>query len=592
MEKTERNLAIDAIKGLAIMAVALYHFGGGILPYGYLGVDIFFVVGGYLFIASIKKKLEEGKFNYWHFCFRKIIRLWPLVILASIVSVGLGFFLMLPDDYENLAESAIASSVFSNHILQCITTKNYWDVVNLYKPLMHLWYVGVLMHAYIVIPLVFIALIKLTKSRTKGITIGIVGLTLVSLALFLMPQFSTAWKFYYLPFRTFEITTGGLLTIWKPSVTKQIKKIGSVTLSLLLTLLLCARVEMISGSFMLICTVVGTALFIATTEKQETKGFTEKILLAGAAIGKRSYSIYIWHQVIVAFLFYSFFSERNIVTLLVFFLLTVVLSLLSYQFVEVPLGRTIGEKEKEFAVMIITIITSICLCGASLLIYCRAGVVRDVPELDIYKNNIHRGMHAEYCDRPYAWAQDFNDDDRLKVLVLGNSFGRDWANILYEWDTKKQLDISYLYYTDESIRKYTKRIDGADIVFYADGPNFNGVPSLVTEEVAQEKLYVVGNKNYGESNGIIYARRMTDNYFYQTAAVSTELLEENRKMSEQFGEHYISMMSPVMTDGKRVRIFTDDKKFISQDCRHLTKAGAQYYARMLPVASLLKCMEQ
>ena len=128
MEKTERNLAIDAIKGLAIMAVALYHFGGGILPYGYLGVDIFFVVGGYLFIASLKKKLEEGKFNYWHFCFRKIIRLWPLVILASIVSVGLGFFLMLPDDYENLAESVVATDVFGNNILSAITTGDYWEI--------------------------------------------------------------------------------------------------------------------------------------------------------------------------------------------------------------------------------------------------------------------------------------------------------------------------------------------------------------------------------------------------------------------------------------------------------------------------------
>ena len=130
---------------------------------------------------------------------------------------------MLPDDYENLAESAIASSVFANNILQCITTKNYWDIVNLYKPLMHLWYVGLLMQAYIVLPLIFMILVKLTKNSTRGIKIGIIGLTMVSFALFLIPQFPTAWKFYFLPFRIFEITAGGILVAWKPQLDDRIK---------------------------------------------------------------------------------------------------------------------------------------------------------------------------------------------------------------------------------------------------------------------------------------------------------------------------------------------------------------------------------
>ena len=68
---------------------------------------------------------------------------------------------MLPDDFENLAESVVASSFFGNNVLACITTKNYWDVVNLYKPLMHLWYIGLLMQAYIVLPLIFNLLLKL-----------------------------------------------------------------------------------------------------------------------------------------------------------------------------------------------------------------------------------------------------------------------------------------------------------------------------------------------------------------------------------------------------------------------------------------------
>ena len=89
-----------------------------------------------------------------------------MVILASLITVVIGFFLMLPDDYENLAESAIASSVFANNILQCITTRNYWDVANDYKPLMHTWYVGLIMQFYLIYPVLFY-LARLDKKTPK-----------------------------------------------------------------------------------------------------------------------------------------------------------------------------------------------------------------------------------------------------------------------------------------------------------------------------------------------------------------------------------------------------------------------------------------
>lgn len=76
---------------------------------------------------------------------------------------------MLPDDYENLAQSAIASSVFVNNILQCITTKNYWDVINLYKPLMHLWYICVLVQTYVILPPIYLLVVKFSKDIKKGL---------------------------------------------------------------------------------------------------------------------------------------------------------------------------------------------------------------------------------------------------------------------------------------------------------------------------------------------------------------------------------------------------------------------------------------
>ena len=259
---------------------------------------------------------------------------------------------MLPDDYENLAQSVIASSAFSNNILQCITTKNYWDVVNLYKPLMHLWYVGVLMQSYLALPLLYILFAKRAenvKQRMFGVTVAI---TIVSFTLYFIPSFSAAWKFYYLPFRLFEITSGGLLVFRNPKASAGFKKGIEAVSVLLLLFLLCARTEIISGSFMLVLTVFCSLLFIWSSIGPENKGISEKIVKYGAEIGKRSYSIYIWHQVIVAYLFYSFFPKQSIAALFVFLLLTTALSILSFRFIEIPLEQVIGAKKKEAAVVI------------------------------------------------------------------------------------------------------------------------------------------------------------------------------------------------------------------------------------------------
>ena len=239
------------------------------------------------------------------------------------------------------------------------------------------------MQIYVILPIVFLVLAKLMKNITKGIVIGTVGLTMISLMLFLIPTFPSAWKFYYLPFRIFEVTAGGLLIFWKPKIKDTRKFIPELGSLILLIFLLCSRVEIISGNIMLLLTVFVTLVFISCTEGRIINGLTKKIMLASASVGKRSYSIYIWHQMIIAFLFYSFYTKHNCLAFLVLAVLTILISLLSYRFIELPFGKTIGNKKKEATIILSTFILAIILCGASFLAYRNAGVVRDVPELNI-----------------------------------------------------------------------------------------------------------------------------------------------------------------------------------------------------------------
>lgn len=586
-EQKQRNIFLDFIKGIAIIAVALYHFGGGVLPYGYLGVDIFFVVGGFFLLRSLIPKVKDGSFQYWKYLSDKLVRLWPLVLLAIAVSLLLGFFLMLPDDYENLAESAIASSFFGNNILQCITTKNYWNVVNLYKPLMHLWYVGVLLQAYVVIPIILIIFEKIFKNNENGVLIGIVAITVISLVLYLMPQFSTAWKFYYLPFRLFEMTAGGLLVYVgkiKYKGSSRFKTIGTVASSALLVILLCSQKNIISASFMLILTVVASIVFICCTlDYAPGNKLIYGTIRCIARIGQSSYSIYIWHQVIVAIMFYSIFQKHSFISFIVFIVLTIILSTSSYLCIEKPLEHYARNHKKVLlgSSLAIAVIISIASFG----VYRNAGVVRDIPELGISTSDVHRNMHAEYCDRPYTWNKEFEDDGDKHILIIGNSFGRDWANILYEWDDS--LDLSYIYYPKKSLQEYSDRIRMADIVFYAMGPDYEGVPEEIQELVGVDKLFIIGNKNFGESNGIIYAKRNSETYFNQTVEVPLDLMIQNEQSTALYNDHYVDMIEVVRVDDRKVRVFTDEHMFISQDCKHLTQAGAQFYADRIDIGTLL-----
>lgn len=216
---------IDTLKGIAIVAVVLFHLG--ILRSGYLGVDIFFVISGFLIVPSVVKKILGGEFSYWKFMGRRITRLLPLVVLASVSCLVIGYHYMLPDAFENLGESVVASNLFSENILSSITTKNYWDVVNDYNPLMHLWYVGILMEFYVVLPL-FLMLVCATAQRfgqdaERWIYRALMVAAVISLLLFLGPTSISGDKFYLLPSRFFELAFGGLIAL---SIRKADSKIG------------------------------------------------------------------------------------------------------------------------------------------------------------------------------------------------------------------------------------------------------------------------------------------------------------------------------------------------------------------------------
>ncbi|MFC5385291.1 acyltransferase family protein [Aquamicrobium segne] len=553
---------IDGLRAVAVIAVIVFHLG--LAPAGYLGVDIFFVISGYLITSIIIKDVACGEFSFAYFYERRARRIIPLALVASLVAMVASALLMLPDDLENLAQSVVATNIFSNNILQATTTRNYWDVVNEYKPLMHTWSLGIEEQFYIFWPFAIIAAFALS---VKWKYLMLYTICAVSFILFLSP-FSQSDKFYYLPFRLFELAAGGLVAMAHMQGTEKFIW-GQAGLPILVVLLFLG--QGLPGEALVILTVGATCMIMAAS----SGGWYSRILenRVFVYLGLISFSLYMWHQIVFSLFRYSFVEDLVGVAAIAAVAITLALSVLSYTYIE----RVFRDRKKISLRMLCTTMVGLFLVGTSsaLLIYSQGGVIRDVPELGLKVGQGIPGVHARYNHRVNDLNRDFSTD-KAKILVVGNSFARDWANILLSTEWAKQIEISY---APELLGQSSamKRAKQADLIFWSEAPLDQ---MLQMEKTLQEKIYVVGTKNFGRSAGIFY-NYSGDNYFQQRVKPGPEWLQLNHDLRASYDDRYVDLMAPLLDEDDTVPVFTPDGRFISQDCRHLTIAGAEYLGRVL-----------
>ena len=574
---------IDVLKAVAILAVVFYHTG--LMTYGYLGVDLFLVIAGYLTTKSLFSKLISltPAGGYLNFEGSRIIRLLPPLLVAGLVCMVLGYITMLPDDYENLSQSVIATNFFGNNILGAITTGNYWDVVNDYKPLMHTWYVGVIMQFYIVFPILFY-LAKLDNRNPKGTLLTMLATLAVISLLVYFATTDTAQRFYYLPSRFFEFAVGGIAALlYKQQDDKPFGKGFVYVCYLLLIVLMFVNADVVPAITRLVAVVGLSSVLLCSQDVLENKVTGNAII---SKIGAASYSIFIWHQVILAFYRYTTTSKFTFRSYAILLIATVILSWLSYQFIEQGVTRALKKKQGKRTLYSVTAIVFVALNIFAGIIYFRAGVVRDVPELNISKNDIHRGMHAEYVDRCFQYDKDFTSTDRKHWYVIGNSFGRDFVNIILESPLADSVEIAYS--DDFSQDNCKSRFAKADRIFIST----MGLTEQFVNEIEIQcmingnsinRIVIVGEKDFGESNGQVYSRRYKSNYFDQVVEVEDyeRSIVKNGYFANLYGGRYLNLMDLVINEDGMVRVFTPNGNFISADTRHLTKSGAVFFAEKI-----------
>lgn len=570
---------LDVLKGLAIVAVVLYHAGW--CKSGYLGVDVFLVLNGYFVVSQVIRQIEENRFRYFAFLEKKLFRLLPLVLLICGLSLAVGYWGMLPNDFRFLSEEAVASSVFGNNILQAVTTQNYWAAIY-HKVLMHTWFLGVLMQFYVVFPL----LMLLMRSRMK---LALVLLTLLSLLFYLLPIDTIGDKYYLLPYRFFEIAVGGIVALYsrRRSSSLSYLSLGCLLLMIFFGAFTIGEREMpynlvggtntIRESFLprevlLLLTVLFAIGYLLASSRESKISLFAKRSRILAPLGRMSLSIFLWHQPLFAFYRYFFADELSFSVLVTLIIFTLILSALTYYIIE---RRFVISKVSRICLVLVFLAVN----TFALWIYQRGGVVRDVPELDIYESSSDPTAFERYTDRIYQYDHEFSaDQPERKILVIGNSFARDFANILLKSPQRDSIQLSYHYGIEDCP---ISRVRQCDRIYFFGWKHH--VPDVIWQNLKQgAEVWGIGTKNHGSSNGIFYKNRHRSDYFAQRTTIREDFHTVNRLLKAEWEDKYVDLLSfTLQSSDNTVPVFTADSHFITYDGLHLTPSGTRYYGQLL-----------
>ena len=584
----DRNNIIDFFKGIAIIAVILYH--AGLFTYGYLGVDIFLAVGGYLITKSITRAYQKDGFSYWNYICNRLVRLWPLALVITIVSLAVGYFTMLPDGYKNACETAVGTATFTNNFIQYITAGNYWDTSNDYKPLMHTWYLGVIFQFYVVYPLIFMACYRCSKkfilASTRVLWIVFAG----SLAFYILHQDNIALNFYMLPSRLFEFAAGGLVALRSTNgvAVKDSKILLWLTTTTIILLFVNASLE--TDKVRLLITV-GLTIFVIlysqnySTNVMEQNWWGRKTVSIVAFLGMASYSLYLWHQPILAFYRNIIDNDFTVWSYLITLILSVVFGLISYKVLEQPIASyTKGNCKRKCLVLGLSFLTTLLIVVFSIKYYRTQGVVRDIPELDVRMDDPKTFAPQEYnarisvlYNRPFPSTKN----GKKNVLVVGDSYARDWINVILE---SKINDIN-LVYSQDIANDLRQKIAQADIIFVANNAPIDKYVDYLPA-MMKKRFFRVGHKCFdGGVCGIYNQAHLTGDYIQKMPAIVDNINKDERIEYEGM---YINLMDSISDSDGKVSLFTKNRKLISHDGLHLTKAGAQEFARRIDIKHLLE----
>jgi len=332
---------IDGLRAVAVLAVIGFHAGLPALPGGFIGVDVFFVISGYLISSLILEQKVKQSFSLIHFYERRARRILPALFTVLFCCIPLAWMWLLPADMKSFSQSLVAISIFASNILFW-RTSGYFDSTSELKPLMHTWSLSVEEQFYIIFPTLILLLWPLGKKWVLRILMILSLISLGTAQVFIISEPSPT--FYLLPTRAWELLLGGVVALTFPQI-----KIAALNKGMLFThhclafiglaLILYSLTQFSAitpwPSLYSLMPVIGVSLILLFAH---SKGWVFRLLSHPfiVSIGLISYSAYLWHYPLFSFARHLTFNQPSALLLILLTGLTLLLSYASWKWIETP----------------------------------------------------------------------------------------------------------------------------------------------------------------------------------------------------------------------------------------------------------------
>ena len=440
---------IDGLRALAIVPVILFHAGLAGFSGGYVGVDVFFVISGYLITTILVTELNSKTYSIVNFYERRARRILPALFVMLAVTLPIAYGLLNPADLRAYAKSLLGSVLFLANVTAYMQS-GYFDAASDIKPLMHLWSLAIEEQYYVFFPVLLAFLWKFRQAKVMTVVALISAISLLIAEIKLNKDVSIA--FFYLHSRAWELGVGALLALkLQASVKPRAFEISPTARQVLafsgLAMIVYAIVSfdksMRFPGVSALVPVSGALLVIAFATSETWAG---RLLRARwmVGIGLVSYSAYLWHQPIFAFARYQSPNHLGQSVLIGLIFLTVAIAYLSWRFVEAPFRSKAFMTRRYIAIL--TFSGIVLFCAAAVLINVKQGFPERYPKEVASAFDPYKVKEGKFCDfKKVAGVDDldfceFGDAvSKINVVLYGDSHASSLLGDLHEEFKNKKI---------------------------------------------------------------------------------------------------------------------------------------------------------
>jgi peptidoglycan/LPS O-acetylase OafA/YrhL len=424
---------IDGLRAIAVLSVILFHFAAGLLPGGYLGVDIFFVLSGYLITRIIHGEILAGRFTLSGFYERRVRRILPALLVLLSVCALVAVLVLLPTDLIRFSKGLLATLAFVANLFAW-RDSNYFSPLADQKPLLHTWSLGVEEQFYILFPLILFLLVRRWSRLTLPIVIAATVVSLLLHAWMLGAHAQAA--FYLLPTRAWELGVGAIVALSpvraEPGPATLARNLAAIIGLGLIAAGLLLPAEIRPAVLGALLVGAGTALLIRTGQQ----GDNPVARLLGMAplvwIGLISYSLYLWHWPLIVFSRYYIVRDLRPVEIAALWLAMFVAAWISWRYVERPFRQRGFPRRTLYLGSAAG--TAVLAVAAIALLQTRGLPGRLSPEAAVISEAVESHFQCAYHDRVRLAATHgcalnlpSGDPAEARLVVFGNSHAQMYA---------------------------------------------------------------------------------------------------------------------------------------------------------------------